>query len=263
MAQPQGSHPVSFAGLSKAPLLEPGNGNKLARIRTIKPDFFRHEALFEAEIHFNLPLRVAFAGLWTAADRDGRFKWKPRQLKLDCLPFDDVDFSRVLDALESRGFVVRYADAEGSEYGCIPSWSTHQIINNRESESVLPDPEECSIKSTTSTREPRVIDATATPLVHAQGEGKGKERKGSDKNSPPEGVDQKVWDDFRNLRKAKKAPITQTAVDGIRREAEIAGFTLNQALATCCERGWQGFKADWVGGQAKAPPSGGLLPGAI
>ena len=57
----------------------------MARIRTIKPEFFRHEALFEAEHRAGLPLRLAFAGLWTAADREGRFKWRPRQLKLDVL----------------------------------------------------------------------------------------------------------------------------------------------------------------------------------
>jgi hypothetical protein len=70
----------------------------LARIRTIKPEFFRHADLYEAEKETGLPLRLAFAGLWTAADREGRFKWRPRELKLDCLPHDDVDFSRVLDA---------------------------------------------------------------------------------------------------------------------------------------------------------------------
>lgn len=32
---------------------------------------------------------------------------------------------------------------------------------------------------------------------------------------------------------------------GIQREAEKAGITLEEALSTCCERGWQGFKAEW------------------
>ena len=73
----------------------------VARIRTIKPEFFRHAGLFDLEQETGLPLRVAFAGLWTAADREGRFAWKPRELKLDCLPFDLVDFSRVLDALST------------------------------------------------------------------------------------------------------------------------------------------------------------------
>jgi hypothetical protein len=62
----------------------------------------------------------------------------------------------------------------------------------------------------------------------------------------PDGVSQSVWDDFKTLRKAKKAPITQRAIDGFIAEAAKAGWTLEQALTECCVRGWQAFKADWV-----------------
>lgn len=137
----------------------------MARIRTIKPAFFRHGGLFDAERETGLPLRLAFAGLWTTADREGRFKWKPRELKLDCLPYDEVDFSRVLDALATRGWVVKYA-VDGVEYGHIPTWKEHQVINNREVASTLPEPNEIN----TLTREPRVDDACATPLKQDQGE---------------------------------------------------------------------------------------------
>lgn len=150
----------------------------MARIRTIKPSFFRHGELFEAEKAEGMPLRVAFAGLWTAADREGRFPWKPQELKLDCLPFDDVDFSRVLDALATRGFIVKYASG-GKEYGFIPSWHTHQVINNRETPSTIPQPIETE---STSTRAPRVPHACPTPLVQVQGEGKGREGKDAASN---------------------------------------------------------------------------------
>ena len=147
----------------------------MARIRSIKPEFFRHEGLYEAEKAEGLPLRVAFAGLWTAADREGRFRWAPRALKLDCLPYDDVDFSRVLDALATRGFILKYR-VDGTDYGHIPSFTQHQVINNRESQSVLPQPTE---DNTISTREARVEHASPTPLVQVQGEGKGREGKGN------------------------------------------------------------------------------------
>jgi len=62
----------------------------------------------------------------------------------------------------------------------------------------------------------------------------------------PDGVSQSVWDDFKTLRKAKKAPITQRAIDGIIAEAGKAGWSLEQALTECCVRGWQAFKAEWV-----------------
>jgi hypothetical protein len=150
----------------------------MARIRTIKPSFFRHGGLFDAEKACGLPLRIAFAGLWTAADREGRFKWQPRELKLDCLPYDDVDFSRVLHALVTGGWLVRY-EVDGALYGAIPSWKDHQVINNREMSSDLPPPN----KNNTLTREARVEHAPPTPLVQTQVEGKGREGKGKELSS--------------------------------------------------------------------------------
>lgn len=61
----------------------------------------------------------------------------------------------------------------------------------------------------------------------------------------PDGVSEQVWNDFSALRTKRRAPITETALKGIQREAEKAGITLEEALSTCCERGWQGFKAEW------------------
>jgi uncharacterized protein YdaU (DUF1376 family) len=64
--------------------------------------------------------------------------------------------------------------------------------------------------------------------------------------APPVGVADSVWSDFCQHRKAKGAKLTQTAMDGITREADKAGWTLENALRECCSRGWTGFKADWV-----------------
>lgn len=61
----------------------------------------------------------------------------------------------------------------------------------------------------------------------------------------PDSVSEQVWNDFSALRTKRRAPITETALKGIQREAEKAGITLEEALSTCCERGWQGFKAEW------------------
>lgn len=62
-------------------------------------------------------------------------------------------------------------------------------------------------------------------------------------SAPPDGVALSVWQDFLKTRKTK---VTETALNGIRREAEKAGITLEAALNECCARGWQSFKADWV-----------------
>lgn len=172
----------------------------MGRIRTVKPELFKHEELFDLEKETGLPIRTAFMGLFTCCDKEGRFKWRPRALKLDILPYDDVDFSRVLDALMTRGFVVKYVVGE-EFFGFIPTFSKHQVINNRESDSELPAPEESLYVSTTSTREARVPDAMGTPLKHAQGEGKGKEGKG--REGEEEGketlVEQKPLDPVRTI----------------------------------------------------------------
>ena len=61
----------------------------------------------------------------------------------------------------------------------------------------------------------------------------------------PDDVDKSIWQDYLKVRKAKKSPITETALNGLRREAKKADINLNDALKVCCERGWVGFKADW------------------
>jgi hypothetical protein len=62
----------------------------------------------------------------------------------------------------------------------------------------------------------------------------------------PVGVSDSVWQEFKSLRKAKKAPITQRAIDALNNEANKAGWTLEKALEECIVRGWQAFKADWI-----------------
>jgi hypothetical protein len=156
------------------------------RIRTIKPEFFHHEGLFEAELETKLPLRVAFAGLWCIADREGRFKWEPRRIGVQVLPYDGVDFSRVLDALATRAFVLKYRVGDAC-FGWIPSFLKHQVINNRESQSILPDPEGNIEETSINTDEIDACPTRASRDDHAgQGEGKGREGNGK------EGVSQKA-----------------------------------------------------------------------
>ncbi|MFT3741111.1 MAG: Cro/CI family transcriptional regulator [Gammaproteobacteria bacterium] len=65
-----------------------GRNFQMNRIRTVKPQLFKHDELYDAEQIYQLPLRLAFIGLFTCCDRDGRFKWKPKPLKSDILPYD-------------------------------------------------------------------------------------------------------------------------------------------------------------------------------
>jgi hypothetical protein len=71
----------------------------------------------------------------------------------------------------------------------------------------------------------------------------------------PDYVDKQIWHDFIALRKTKRSPLTQTAMNGIEREAQKANVTVNDALAMCCARGWQSFKAEWAQDKSKSEPS--------
>lgn len=60
------------------------------------------------------------------------------------------------------------------------------------------------------------------------------------------GVDKKTASDWLALRKRKKAEVTETAIDGVEREAVRAGMSLDDALKYCCTNGYQGFNASWI-----------------
>ena len=70
----------------------------------------------------------------------------------------------------------------------------------------------------------------------------------------PGGVSEQVWDDFITLRKAKRAPLSATALASIAKEAEKAAMHIEEALTECVTRGWQSFKAEWMKPKTTAKP---------
>jgi uncharacterized protein YdaU (DUF1376 family) len=97
------------------------------------------------------------------------------------------------------------------------------------------------------------VDANALPT---QSEGNANHKPITNNHKPitnnkntiakPEGLADLLWKDFLILRKSKKLPVTQTAFDGIAREAKKANKSLAEVIQICCERGWGGFKAEWL-----------------
>jgi hypothetical protein len=76
----------------------------------------------------------------------------------------------------------------------------------------------------------------------------------------PEGVDAAVWDDWLTLRKAKRAPVTATVLEGARTEAAKAGLTLEAFLRVWCRRGSQGLEAAWLKADERGASSNGRHP---
>ena len=69
----------------------------------------------------------------------------------------------------------------------------------------------------------------------------------------PNDVSITVWEDWLQLRKAKKAPVTETVVNKARKEAEKAGMPLVDFLITWCSRGSQGLEASWLKTNERQP----------
>ena len=133
----------------------------MARIRTIKPEFFTSEDIVSLS-----PLaRLLYIALWCEADKAGRMVWKPRTFKLRYMPGDNCDVEALCAEIVGAGLVVLYGDG----LAVIPRFSRHQHINPRESESVLPCPPE---ELTRADASPRVNSG-----IDPQGgrEGKGRE----------------------------------------------------------------------------------------
>lgn len=148
----------------------------MARIRTIKPEFFTSADIVELT-----PLaRLFYVSLWCEADREGRLEWKPKTLKLRYLPGDECDVEQLAGELTGAGLVVLY-EVHDKQYAEIPSFTKHQVINNRESPSALP---------------PRATDASGTrePRVKAEGKEGRKGREGDSaephSDSPPSSGEQ-------------------------------------------------------------------------
>jgi hypothetical protein len=221
----------------------------MSRIRTIKPEFFT-----SSDILALTPLaRLFYVSLWCEADREGLLNWNPETLKFRYFPKDKVEIEILAAELIEQKLIVILIGDDGKEYAEIPSFTSHQVINNRESPSILLS----RVKG-------------ASPRVQGEGrkEGKGREGKsqataGKPRFDPAEelaarGVLPQTADDWITLRKSKRAVVTLTVLQEIIAEADKAGMSLDRALAYSCRQGWQGFKASWV----KDDPSASDKPAA-
>ena len=62
----------------------------------------------------------------------------------------------------------------------------------------------------------------------------------------PDFVSDRVWDDWLKLRKDKRAPVTETVLEGAILESQKAGMSFEEFLKIWCRRGSQGLEASWL-----------------
>lgn len=132
----------------------------MARARIIKPGFFKNEILAEC----SLGARLLFAGLWTLADREGRLEDRPKRIKADILPYDDIDADALLNELARNGFIVRY-EANNDKYIQILTFTDHQKPHQKETASKIPAPDKPQPKPGKAVPKPDEPGLNLNPLT--------------------------------------------------------------------------------------------------
>ena len=110
----------------------------MARIRTIKPEFWTSKQITECSLN----ARLLFIGLWNFCDDAGRHPLKLDEIKTNIFPDDDIDSVTVqgmCNELSVNGLITGYV-VDGQEYLQVADWH-HQKIN-RPQEPRFPGPSE-------------------------------------------------------------------------------------------------------------------------
>jgi len=107
----------------------------MARSRNIKPGFCQNEHLTELPFE----TRLMFALLPCFADRAGRLEDRPKRIKMQMFPADDIDADLMLQALHDAGFIQRY-ESEDNQYIQIVNFTKHQNPHMKEAASTIPAP---------------------------------------------------------------------------------------------------------------------------
>lgn len=189
----------------------------MARIRTIKPDFFRSEDTAGLSPHS----RLLFIGLWTMADREGRLLDRPRKIGIELFPWEpDIDVSMLLDELAARRLIVRYTV---DLHICIAilSFGKHQRPHPQEPCSDIPAPPTISSPGDVGANRDLQLSITA----HNDGlSSEGREGKGK------EGVGEKRADSFTPAEAPSEPPVLTFPASGKAGTWGMAQHWLDEAV---------------------------------
>jgi len=212
----------------------------MARIRTIKPEFWRDELL--AGVTAEAALLAI--GLLNHCDDEGYFNANPKLVESDVFPLRALTNSTpaLLLELSRIGYIEVFSGSDGKTYGKVANFEKHQVINKKTPSKIK---DLCDLRQDYHT--PTVVLPTGK-------EGKGKEVE-KERKAPkvaatvvacPPDVKEQVWRDWLTLRKMKKAAVTETVVESAKQEAVKANMSFNDFLVVWCRRGSQGLEADWL-----------------
>ncbi len=87
----------------------------------------------------SIAARFLAPGLWMLADREGRLKDQPKQIKMEVLPCEDVNIDSLLWELAKARHILRYATDDGHNYIQIRNFLAHQRPHKNEPTSDIPE----------------------------------------------------------------------------------------------------------------------------
>ena len=106
----------------------------MARIRTIKPDFWRDEMLSKVS-----PEACLLAiGLLNHCDDEGYFNANPKLVEADVFPLRDLSIptTTLLQELSGIGYINLFDGEDGKVYGHVTNFEKHQVINKKTSSKI-------------------------------------------------------------------------------------------------------------------------------
>lgn len=158
------------------------------RSRNIKPGFFHNEELVEC----SFPARLLFVGLWCLADRAGYLEDRPKKIKIQVFPADNVDSEELLGELSGANLIKRYIAAD-RKYIWIPGFRSHQNPHRREKPSTIP---------------PHPDDVERRPAHEGEGADPEDEKQGQDPSKDMPRTDQGQTQDEPGHGRARLIPDT-------------------------------------------------------
>ena len=191
---------------------------------------------------------ILYYRLLVTVDDYGRYDGRPQMVKSACFPIKDEITAKkaeiLLVDLAKAGLVLLY-EVAGKPYIQMLKWDNkpRAVVSN------FPAPTDGCMQTyadvcNTNTDAPLTVTETKTE-TKTETETETPPRKRSVLACPSD-VGQQIWDDWLSLRKAKRAPVTQTVVDMARAEAQKANMDLEAFLRIWCSRGSQGLEASWL-----------------
>jgi len=112
----------------------------MARIRSVKPEFFKHGELQDLEnANKGQFIMLVYVGLWTQCDKQGVFFYEARALHNEILPYINFDIQKTLNILEEGGFFRKFSSGN-RKYGYVPNFSKYQFPTKGERQSAAKYP---------------------------------------------------------------------------------------------------------------------------